>query len=694
MRNLHERSLQFMSLSLIISLSLIAFSFLPQVSAAMTISKLEPAAGPVGTLVSVTANLTTADGNYSVFFDGQVVASGTASGQDVAANFSVPQTYAGSHEVNVTDLTTNENSTRGFVVTTIYKVGAVDAQNFQESDQVPILVNITGGEKSGTYTANITVSTPNNITYVNTTGLLTSALGSGLATVSFPRDFPSASTAFVGDYGLHLNGTLANATFSVGLINSTQYHRGEMVNVKAQYEPSENVTVTISGKNINNAADLTADPTTGVISYDWLVPQYTDIGSYSVTVISTTGLTRKTPADTQNFTVPGFAVNVTAKNLAGETVSGVIIEAYESSVTRPLVDRQTTGSTGVAFLKLEIGNYTCYALLSGQKVGELAVRVENGTAFDIACNVTNLRVQVVAVVNGSETAIPEVGILLVPGNKRLATDINGTVVIQSLLPNASEPYVLNLTRFSSSFNVTTISNLLVDNATVAWLDVKVICPNLNMQVTVTKAGGQPLGNAVVRVQEALGAPLYEEHTNANGVAQFNAPFGIYTVQVYDSSMKKLNQTTVTMFENRSVNMSCSLYGLTVTVNVVDYFGQGIANMAVTLKRQGQLQDVINTGADGAVTFNNVIGGQLDIVVSSSGTSAPIAAQSVEVESSTSIRIVVGEYVIFAGMLVQTSQLAAIVLIILIVALALALELYVRRRGKSRKAETESADKES
>lgn len=691
MRTSHEKILQFMFLTLIVSLSLIAFSFLPQVSAAMAISKLEPAAGPVGTLVSVTANLTTANGNYSVFFDGQVVASGTALGQDVAANFSVPQTYAGNHQVNVTDLTTNENGTSSFTVTTVYSIEAIAAHKFQESDQVPILVNITGGEKSATYTANITVSAPNDVTYVNTTDLLVSALGNGVVTANFPKDFPGASTKFIGDYGLHLNGTLANATLNVALTNSTEYHRGESVNVKAEYEPSENVTVTISGKNVNNAANLTADPTTGVVNYDWLVPQYTDIGSYSVTVVSTTGTTRKTPPDSQNFTVPGFAVNVTAKNLAGEMVSGVIVEAYEA-VT--LADRQTTGSNGVAFLKLETGNYTCNALLSGQKVGELNFMVENGTAVDIICNVTNLRVQVVAVVNGLETAIPEVGILLVPGNERLTTDINGTVVIKSLLPNASESYVLNLTRFSSSFNVTTISNLLVNNATVAWFDVKVICPNLNMQVTVTKTGGQPLGNAVVRVQEALGAPLYEERTNTNGVAQFNAPFGIYTVQVYDSSMKKLNQTTVTLFENRSLNVSCSLYGLTVTVQVVDYFGQGMANVGVTLKRQGQLQDVINTGADGAVTFNNVIGGQLDIVVSSSGTSTPMAAQSVEVESSTSIRIVVGEYVVFAGMLVQTSQLAAIILIILVVALALALEFFVRRRGKSRKAETESADKES
>jgi sulfur carrier protein ThiS len=690
MRNLHEKSLQFMSLTLIVSLSLIAFSFLPQVSAEMTISVLNPAAGPVGTVVSVTANVTTANGNYSVLFDGQVVVSGIASGQDVAVNFSVPQTYAGSHEVKVADLITSENATRSFIVTTNYDVRAIAEQKLQEGDQVPIVVNITGGEKSSTFAANITVTAPNSVTYANTTSFLISVLGTGLATVNFPRDFPNAASKFVGDYGLHLNGTLVNATFSIGLTNSSEYHRGDVVNIKAEYEQNEIVTVTVSGKNVNNAANLTADPTTGVVSYDWTVPQFADIGSYSVTVISTTGTTRKTPSDSQNFTVPGFAVNVTAKNLAGETVSGVVVEAYEF-VT--LADRQTTGTSGVAFLNLEIGDYTCHALVSGQNVGEVDVNVQNVTAVVVVCSLTNLRVQVVAVVNGSEIPMPEVGVLLNPANSRVATDINGTVVFHSLQPNASAPFVLNLTRFNSPFNVTSISNLLNDSTALAWFDVKVICPNYPLQITVTKTGGNPFDNAIVRVQEALGAPLYEEHTNTDGVALFNAPFGVYSVQVFDSDMTQLNQTTVTLFGNQNTSVTCSLYGLAVTVKVVDYFGQGIANVQVALKREGKLQKTINTGADGVALFDSMIGGQFDIAISPSGTSTPIAAQSASVdESHTTINIMIGEYVVFAGMLVQTSQLAAIILIILIVALAL--ELYVRRRGKSHKAETESTDKES
>jgi ABC-type amino acid transport system permease subunit len=160
-------------------------------------------------------------------------------------------------------------------------------------------------------------------------------------------------------------------------------------------------------------------------------------------------------------------------------------------------------------------------------------------------------------------------------------------------------------------------------------------------------------------------------------------------------MVKPNETTVVLLDNRTLNMSCSLYGLTVTVKVVDYFGQGIANMEVTLQRLGQMQATTSTGPDGTATFYNVVGGLLNILVISNGASTPIAAQSVNIENPTTlISIHVDEYVVLAGMLVQTGQLAAIVLMVLIVVLILSLEVYRRRRHRVQKAETSSADKES
>ena len=592
----------------------------------------------------------------------------------------------------MTDQTTGENATGVFFVTTSYFIGVVATQiGFQEGDPVPISVNVTGGEGSASFAANVTVRAPNSVTYTKVLDIATSSFGNATAVATFPADFsPNGGANLVGSYGLSLNGTLANATFAVGLTNSTQYHRGDTVNIKAAYAPSEIVTVTISGKDIpSDIANVSAD-LAGIASYNWTVPTYASIGSYAVRVISANGTTIKTPSDTQNFTVPGFAVNATAKNLAGDPVPSVNVEAYEGTT---LADNKTTGTTGLVLLRLEIGSYTFRALRNGQAVNEVAVAVSNDTAFDIVCNLTNLRVHVAAILNGSELDIPEVGILVIPSNERFTTDINGVAVIRSLLPNTT--YVLNLTRYNTIFNVTTISSLLIDTAPVAWFDAKVFCPNFVLQVTTTKADGQPLTNAVVSIKEALGVPSYEERTDANGMAVFNAPFGNYVVRVYDSNMVKLNETTVMLSDNRTLNMSCSLYGLTVTVKVVDYFGQGIAKMDVILLRLGQTQATTSTGPDGTATFYNVVGGLLNILVVSNGASTPIAAQSVNIENPTTlISIHVDEYVVLAGMLVQTGQLAAIVLMILIVVLILSLEMYRRRRHRVQETETSSADKES
>jgi hypothetical protein len=687
---------QLMSLMIILSMCLVAMSFLPSVSALMSMA-LTPVAGPVGTVVQVTANVTTNNGNYTISYGSLIVANGTAVGISVLTNFTVPHSTLGSHTVVIIDGDTGDNATFPFVVTTDYSVNAVAAEkNFQEGDQIPLLINMSGGDASKSYAANVTVEAPNSAFYMKTFGFPISTSGDGNTTVNYPRDFTSdANSKLVGSYMVFFNGTLANCTFSVWLTNSSQYHRSDVVNIQAAYLPNEIATITILGTNINSVANA-SDPS-GFISYNWTVPSYILIGSYSVTVISPEGPTSKTPEDTQNFTIPGFGVNVTTKNLAGDVVPSVEVKAYENST---LSADQTTDSNGLAQLTLEIGNFTAKAFFSNVDVGELNVTVTNATAFDFSCNLTDIRVNVVAILNGSELNIPEVGILLSSNNQTYTTNVSGSVIMQSLLPNAT--YVLNATRYSNSFNVTTLPVLLVDNESVAYYDVKIICPDVTLQVVATGANGDPISNAVVKIKESLGVPSLEGTTDASGTASFSAPFGSYDVQIYSSNNLKLNETTVNLFGqtldnqtvwNQTLNVTCSLYGLDVTVKVVDYFGQGIANMGVTLQRQGLPEATVNTDAGGTATFNSVVGGQLNVIVSNGG-SAPVSAQSVDVENSMTVQISVGQYTVLAGMLVQTSYLAAVIVVILIVVLVLGLELYRRRRVKTEKTETDSADKES
>jgi hypothetical protein len=663
---------------------------LPKAAAGTSILGVNPSTGNVGTQVAVTANVTTANGNYDVYFDQDLTASGTANASSASATFIVPQTIAGSHNVTVVDMATHDNATATFTVTTSYSlVLPAIVKPLQENDSIPISINITGGESGKTYVANITVQAPTNVSYVNVLNVGTSTLGNGTATANYPSDFSAgANTSFVGNYAVLFNTTMGNQTFSVGLTNSTEYHRTQTVNIKAAYEPNENVTLTIAGNNIYNSVNLT-DPS-GLINYNWIVPANTSIGNYTVSVSSLSGRTVKNPPDTQNFTVPGFAVNVTAKNLAEESVPNAIITALENGT---VVDNETTSATGLATLKLEVGNFTCEAYAQSENVGELKIEVNDNASLNLVCNLTDLNVQVAYVVNGTEIGIPDAGISVNPGGYSLTTYINGTAVIRSLLPDLQ--YALNVTRYGTLFNETSISQLLVNKTAVAWYNVTVNLPTFTLQVNATTSSGRPFNNTLVRVQEMSGEPLYEQYTDANGSAVFSPPLGTYSVSVYDTSGILLNETTVDLFQNQSTMMQCNLYDLTLSVKVVDYFGQGIQNVNVKLQRQGELTlSAPPTQGDGTATFNNVIGGTLEVTLYLGDSTEPIATQGIILQNSTTIQITIGKYIVLGGLLVETTEFATIIVIVLAIAFLLALEVYMFRRSKTRKSETKSSDKES
>ncbi|MGB8779296.1 MAG: hypothetical protein WCD81_01455 [Candidatus Bathyarchaeia archaeon] len=672
-------------LILILTSGLITLSLLPKAVAGMSIMGLNPDTGNVGTLVTVTANVTTANGKYDVYFDQDLTASGTSSANSVNATFIVPQTTAGNnHNVTVVDVATHDNATATFNVTTSYSlVIPTMAEPLQENDSIPISVNVTGGASGMTYVANITVQAPTNVSYVNMLNVgPTSTLGNGTATANYPNDFSAgANTHFVGNYTALLNTTMSYQTFYVGLTNATQYHRNQTVNIKAVYEPNENVTITIAGNNIYNLTDPS-----GLINYNWTVPADTSVGNYTVSVFSSSGPTVKNPPDIQTFAVPGFAVNVTARNLAEEPVSGVTVVAFENGT---VADAETTDTTGLAALNLEVGSYTCNATTQNEIVGERGIEVNDTASLDLVCNLTNLKVQV----SSANTSIPDAGIYLTPLNETFTTDLNGTAIIHSLLPDLE--YGLNVTRYGTSFNVTSNFQLLMNETAVAWYNVTVSCPTLVLRVIATESRGQPFNNTLVRVQEMSGEPLYEQYTDENGSATFNPPLGIYSVMVYDKSGIMLNETTVDLFQNQSAMVQCDLYDLTVSVKVVDYFGQGIGNVNVKLQREGEpTMSAPPTKADGIATFNNVIGGNLEVVLFLGDSTQPIVTQGLTVENSTTIQVTISKYIVLGGLLVETSEFATILVIALAIVFVLALEVYRFRRSKTKKSETESSNKES
>jgi hypothetical protein len=684
---------EFTCLFLLLAAVMMPLSFLPDVGAAMNVSALNPSSGNVGTSVQVLSNLTTANGTYQVLFDTSIVASGNASDTSVNASFVVPETFGGNHTATVVDMTTGDNASRTFTVTTSHSLRVVvpeSPKQLQEGDSAAIWANVTGGDASRTYSANVSVVSPNNESFVKIVDVVTSSLGTGSASVSYPDDFLGARTWLVGNYGASFNDTLATGAFHVGLTNTTEYHRLQPVDVKAVYKPNENVTLTITGKDVYSSFNLTADPTGIVHSADFSIPSNASIGSYKVSIVSTSAEpTLKNPTDAQNFTVPGFAVDVTAKNLAGDTVQTVEVKAFENGTAAGIV---VTNASGVAVLRLELGTFTLESYYKTQKVGARDLVVLGPSAMDLPCNLTNIRMTVVALADGNQLGIPEAEVYLTPENRSFTTDITGNVVAHSLLPNVS--YTLNVSRHSTPFNFTVIPQLLAEDGTsVPWVNVTFVCPVHSVRVQVYKGDGQPLGSVVVKIQESLGGLYSQGNTNENGIVTFDSALGVYTVAVYDGSGLKLNETSVQLFQDQNVTIICSLYGLTVTVKVTDYFGQGLANVNVTLQRQGVGPLSNPTQGDGTATFNNVVGGEFQIAVYMGDPTDPIAAVEQTIGSSMTVQIKLDRFVSLGGLLVDISQFAIAILTVLTVMLVVVLEICRLRRARHQKVESQSSNKE-
>ena len=665
---------------LIVIISTLTFLSVSDVRAETEIISITPSQGSVGTTVQLKANITTPDGPFQIRFDGETITSGNATGNSVDASFKIPSAPAGNHNITIFDVENNtESAPKTFTILTSYSLKAYTPEppmQLQEGDSVNISLNITGGEQSKTYFVNVTVQTPTNASYSVVCNASTNDKGEGLANVTYPDDFnPEANTNFTGEYKVFSNVTSETETFFIGLTNSTEYHRFDYVGVRATgYQPDENVTVTISfeGKTLNST---TITAVGGVINYtSWMVPSNASIGIYTVNVTSTSNQTKK-PSEVQNFTVPGFGVNITTRNLAKEPVANVTVRAFEHGKS---VANVTSNSEGLAAMKLEIGNYTCEAYFKTVKVGETSINITESSAWEIICNLTNLRIHVI---NEDGISIPQVKIYLTPDNETLFTDINGTAVSHSLLPNIT--YALNLSRYDKPFNTTTIPKLPIQD----WFNITVLCPSVTLEVNVTDAKGQPIDEATVKLQDVMGGLYYEEDTD-NGIAIITCTLGKYTMEVSVNEIA-LNSTVVEMFQSRNVSIHCNLYGLEFSVKVTDYFGQPIPNVNVTLQREG-LQPISGlTQADGKVTFNDIIGGNIQITVYLNGQTQPYEAMASFIDKSTTLEVKVQKYVILAGFLVETSQLAITILIVATVILVLLLEIYRRKRVKPRKAGTEN-----
>ncbi len=136
-----------------------------------------------------------------------------------------------------------------------------------------------------------------------------------------------------------------------------------------------------------------------------------------------------------------------------------------------------------------------------------------------------------------------------------------------------------------------------------------------------------------------------------------------------------------MFNDTKAQIHCKLYNLTVTVKIVDYFGQLIPVGNVTLQRNG-LQYLPSIKSDGTIKFSNIVGGKLQLNIYIHKQDQPSVVKELYIDSLSPIEIKIAKYVSLAGILVETSQLATALIIVSAILLVASLELYRRKHLKS------------
>jgi hypothetical protein len=680
-------------LILILTSTILTISFLPHVRAETEIVSLTPSDGYVGTSAQLVANISTVNGTYVIQFDEENVTSGMATGNNVNASFNIPHASEGDHYVRIIDVTAGENSTAIFTISALYTVTPILPESpalLQEGANVTFSINMTGGPSNYTY-PNATVQTPyESIVYEASRNITTTLTGDFYDNFSYPNDFSvGANTNFTGEYQIIFNETIVSQ-FSIGVTNSSQYHRGDIVNVKTvdYYPPNENVTLNITlGSTLIDSLNYSAID--GVINENWTVPLNATIGQYNMSITPVPN-SKKNASDTQIFTVPGYNMSIFTLNLANKTVPNIFVNAYD--VAENAYYNVTSGADGLAVSMLEVGNYTCEAFFNDVRVGEINFTVNKEEQLNFTCQLTTLNI---SVVDAQNISIPNVSISLGynyttnfgtkenrTGQDSGVTDINGTLQLYALLPNVT--YMMNASRYGEIFNQgnDTLSNL----PTEAYFDAVILCPVRTLRVNIVDGQNQSITNVTVDVRELMGGLNYANNTDINGLAVLNCTLGRYMIKVYLNEIL-LSETYIELLQNQNLSIICGIYGLNVSVKVVDYFGQPISNVNVTLQREGLETRSFLTQSGGTVTFDNIIGGDLQIAACLSGQTQPSVVSGFYVDKSSTLQIKIENYVTLAGFLVETSQLVTAIIIVVSVILILLVEVYRKKRPTPQKSES-------
>jgi len=405
-------------------------------------------------------------------------------------------------------------------------------------------------------------------------------------------------------------------------------------------------------------------------------------------------------------------------NLDGEPVEGVLVEAYNLTSVRvkgiPIADAKTTDENGSALFFLEAMNYTFRAFWNARardararnasdapialvgksswiSLGKLPGNLTGEYAVDLTCNLATFRIATKDVygrtlpfvgVNMSFTYIQRLN-FTADGTLSTETNMSGIADFENIFTTINQVninYTISVSRYDHVFKSKTAN--LTDSK---WINFTF--PEYELIVNVFDRAESTLEDVRVKIYEwNTGANADDDWsqqgmTDADGIIRFNSVFGKYGVLVFAGD-SLINETVVNLVvDPTSFQVQCRLYPLLLTVNIIDYFGQGITGVNVTLEHE-DFTSSAKTNGGGTAIFDQLPGGKYRILTHISGKTYEIYDLNLREPREVVLRI--DRLVSIGGMLTETSYLTSIILLLVIVVFALLL--YSYRLLRSRRGE--------
>jgi len=711
-----KRKIITISVAVLLVITLTPLVMFGAIAPPVSITLITPETGHVGDTIRIVGEIDTPNGSYTIFFDEEGVQNGTTANKTVNATFSIPNRPKGNYIVRLHDGTTDYSDTTTFTLETAYYIEAAvpsPPRQLQEGQSTEIRVSVTGGIANTRYVADVTTTDPANTVFSNSSIQLTNTTntGHGWANVMYPRDFgTNAHTDLTGIYKMAFNNTLATGNFTVGLTNATRYHRFQIVHIQAtKYtQPNERVWINITS-DTGTIFSQNVSPVNGIVNASWKISAITSYKTYRVTITNSTPIhTIKPVPDTQNFTIAivKFLCQIHTRNLDNESVSGIAVEAYIN------VGEHVTSSTGVirisdenglAKFLLDAGNYSFKAALNNVEVGNVPVfSLSENTTKVMTCQLVHIRTYIKDV---DETPLPFINVSFmynrttvenqtIPTKTSVVTNSTGIAVLPNTFINIS--YTIEARRYNHLFNTTIIGNL------TASLWVNLTCPTYPLFIHVLDSNEHPLQNAQVTVYEWSSECIVQSKaTNETGNWASELTFGRYKIVVrnYNVDFKRLiilNETVLDLIEDQFHVIYCRIFGIALSVKVVDYLGQPVSNAIVEIERESEqewmkIEPPPETDSEGKVALPN-IGGDYRLSVYVAGSLSE--ARTINLATSGQIVFKLDKHVLVSGYLFETSQLITYVSIILLGAAffsGLMYKRYLQRSAHKKVAPEETND---